>query len=95
MALQASGPISFSQISNEFGLPSGRNLGTYRISSPPVGSLSGLPLDAGIPQSGPIRFGNFYSKRLNIVVNCGSGSRITARSRYNDRIDITVIGGFR
>ena len=94
MALQASGPISFSQIANEFGTPSGKNLGAYRISQS-VAGLSNLPLDAGIPQSGTIRFSDFYNKRLNIVLDCGSGSRITARSRYNDNIGITVIGGFR
>jgi hypothetical protein len=93
MALQASGPISFSQIANEFGLPPGKNLGAYRVSQT-IGDLT-RPLDDDIPISGTIRFGNFYSKRLNIVVNCGSGSKITARSRYNERIDITVIGGFR
>ena len=94
MALQASGSISFSQISNEFGLPSGRNLGAYRVSQS-VAALSNLPLDTGIPQSGTIRFSDFYGKKLNIVVDCGSGSRITARSRYNDNSGITVIGGFR
>jgi hypothetical protein len=94
MALQSSGSISFSQIANEFGLPSGRNIGAYRISQS-VAALSNLPLDSGVPQSGPISFGNFYGKRLNIVVDCGSGSRITARSRYNDNSGITVIGGFR
>ena len=93
MALQASGPISFSQIVNEFGLPPGRNLGAYRISSPPIGSLSGLPLDAGIPQSGPIGFGSFYSKRLNIVVYC-SGNRVVARDLYNANQSTYVIGGF-
>jgi hypothetical protein len=103
MALQASGPISFSEIANEFGTPSGKNLGAYRISRS-VAGLSNLALDnevnagivtAIIPQSGTIRFSDFYNKRLNIVVNCGSGSRITARSRYNDNSGITVIGGFR
>jgi hypothetical protein len=94
MALQASGPISFAEIANEFGTPSGKNLGAYRISQS-VAALSNFPLDAGIPQSGTIRFSDFYNKRLNIVINCGSGSRITARSRYNDNSGITVIGGFR
>jgi hypothetical protein len=94
MALQASGPISFSEIANEFGTPLGKNLGAYRVSQS-VAALSNFPLDAGIPQSGTIRFSDFYNKRLNIVVNCGSGSRITARSRYNDNSGITVIGGFR
>jgi hypothetical protein len=96
MALQGSGSISFSQISNEFGLPPGRNLGAYRISQS-VGTLSNLPLDAGIPQSGSISFSDFYSKRLNIVVDFHSGgseSRQIARDRY-DNNSVTVIGGFK
>ena len=92
MALQASGPISFSQISNEFGSPSGKNLGAYRISQT-VGDLT-IPLDAGIPTSGTIRFSNFYSKRLNVVVYC-SGDRVESRSRYNDNNNVTVIGGYK
>ena len=67
MALQASGPISFSQIANEFGTPPGKNLGAYRVSQT-VGTLSSLPLDTGVPQSGTINFSDFYSKKLNVVV---------------------------
>jgi hypothetical protein len=102
MALQASGRISFYDIKEEFGLPLGKNLGAYRISQS-IAGLSNLALDnevnagivtAIIPQSGTIRFSDFYNKRLNIVVNCGSGSRITARSRYNNNIGIATIGGF-
>ena len=91
MALQASGPISFSQIVNEFGLPPGRNLGAYRISQT-IGELN-RPLDDGIPISGPIGFGSFYSKRLNIVVYC-SGNRVVARDLYNANQSTYVIGGF-
>lgn len=96
MALQASGPISFSQISNEFGLPPNKNMGAYRVSQT-VGELSNLPLDTGVPQSGIVRFSNFYSKKLNVVVNCGNGSRINARTLYNNNsVGITsVIGGYK
>ena len=94
MALQASGPISFSQISNEFGLPSGKNLGAYRIAPVTIGNLPMNGLDDGIPTSGTIRFSNFYSKSLNVVVYC-SGNRITARSRYNDNNNVFVIGGYK
>jgi hypothetical protein len=97
MALQASGTIYFSQIVNEFGLPSGRNLGSYRVSNN-VGTLENLPLDDGIPQSGTIKFSDFYSKKLNVVVDLYSipnpSTRLIARSRYNDN-NLTVIGGFR
>jgi hypothetical protein len=92
MALQASGPISFSQISNEFGSPSGKNLGAYRIGQT-VGDLT-IPLDAGIPTSGQIKFSDFYSKSLNVVVYC-SGNRVDARSRYNDNNNVFVIGGYK
>jgi hypothetical protein len=62
-----------------------------------VGSLANLPLDTGIPQSGSISFSDFYSKRLNIVVDFHSGgseSRQIARDRY-DNNSVTVIGGFK
>jgi hypothetical protein len=94
MALQASGPISFSQIANEFGLPPGKNLGAYRVSES-VGSLSGLPLDEGVPQSGAVSFSNFYSKRLNVVVDLYSipdnSTRLIIKSRYTNQ-NVTVIG---
>jgi hypothetical protein len=96
MALQASGPISFLQISGEFGLPSNKNIGAYRVSQT-VGELSNLPLDNNIPQSGAIRFSDFYSKKLNVVMNFVNGSRINARTSYdNNSTDIiSVIGGHR
>jgi hypothetical protein len=96
MALQASGSISASQISNEFGQTTNMSFGAYRVSQT-VGSLANLPLDTGIPQSGSISFSNFYSKRLNIVVDFHSGgtvTRQTARTRYNNS-NVTVIGGFK
>ena len=95
MALQASGPISFGNITNEFGIPPNKNLGSYRVSET-HGELSNLPLDSGIPQSGQIRFSNFYNKRLNIIVNLWSGEnelRINARQKYNDN-NVNVIGKF-
>jgi hypothetical protein len=97
MALQASGPISFSQIANEFGTPPGKNLGAYRISQS-VGTFSNLPLDTGVPQSGPVGFSSFYSKRLNVVVDLyniqENTTRINARDRYNNNA-VTIIGGFK
>ena len=97
MALQASGQISASDISTEFGQVTNISFGAYRISQS-VGSLSNLPLDTGIPQSGPIAFSDFYSKRLNIVVDFHSilenTTRRDARDRYNNN-GVTVIGGFK
>ena len=69
MALQASGTIKYSQIITEFGTPNNGGLGEFRLGGvEDVGSLSNLPLDTGVPQSGQIKFSDFYSKRLNHIV---------------------------
>lgn len=61
MTIKASGSsLSYTEIAAEFGSPTGKNLGAYRVSQT-VGTLT-LPLDAGIPSSGTIRFSDFYSK---------------------------------
>jgi hypothetical protein len=73
MTLQSSGSISLSQISNEFGLPSSRNFGAYRVRET-YSALSNIPLDTGVPQSGPIKFSDFYNKKLNIIVDCYSAN---------------------
>ena len=74
MAIKSSsqGSISFSEIKKEFGDSNGKtagvSLGRYRVSQT-YGEMSNMPLDEGIPQSGAIAMSDFYSKRLNIVVN--------------------------
>ena len=96
MTIKSSGSsLSFSEIATEFGTPPNKNLGAYLVSQD-IGSLSSLPLDDGIPQSGQIKFSDFYGKRLNNVVDCHSsgGSTINAKSRYNNN-NVTVVGGFR
>jgi hypothetical protein len=97
MALQASGSISASDISREFGPTTNISFGAYRVSQT-VGTLSNLPLDTGIPQSGPIAFSDFYSKKLNVVVGFYDTSfiaqRLSARVRYNNQ-NVTVIGEFK
>ena len=96
MALQSSGAISYSDIKNEFGDPTNKNIGAYRVSQN-VGEMSGLPLDTGIPKTGAISFSDFYGKQLNIVVDFHSGGTTTrqnARTQYNNN-NVTVIGGFR
>ena len=78
-------PISFTDIKNEFGMPPGKNLGAYRMSVN-VGGLSNLGLDnvddtgqthrpptSSMPQSGTIKFSDFYQKRLNVIVDYYSG----------------------
>ena len=96
MALQASGAISFSEIATEFGYPTQNKLGNYRVSQT-LGGLSNIPLDSGIPQSGVIKFSDFYSKRLNVVVDCYDGSAESRKSAKDDKWDnnnLTVIGGY-
>ena len=98
MTLKASGnDLSFSEIEAEFGQNGSRSLGGYRLTQS-VGSLSNLPLDSGIPTSGQIKFSDFYSKQLNVVVDCHSGSREDRKSAKGDKWnnnEVTVIGGFR
>jgi hypothetical protein len=104
MAIKASGtPLKFSEIATEFGTPSGKNIGAYRVSEN-VGTLSGLPLDNLIPKTGQIRFSDFYNKKLNIVVNCTAmndlQTRVNAKAVYDSPSSIAgtsvrVIGGFK
>ena len=98
MAIKGSGSsLSFSEIEAEFGSNGSRSLGSYRLTQS-VGSLSNLPLDSGIPTSGTIKFSDFYSKRLNVVVDCHSGGRedrIVAKNDKWNNNNLTVIGGFR
>ena len=101
MAIKSSGsPLAFSEIEAEFGQNSDRDLGEYRVSQT-VGGLSNQPLDTSIPQSGAIKFSDFYTKRLNVVIDYHSGSSENrpsdAKTRYNASAGTgthTVIGGF-
>lgn len=106
MAIKSSGSISFSEISQEFGSSTGGtsiSLGKYRVSQT-FGGMQNMPLDQGIPQSGAIGMSDFYSKRLNIVVNYYSGGTEfvpnTGRQRYQATnsqgtpTQAATIGGF-
>jgi hypothetical protein len=101
MAVKASGsPLAFSEIEAEFGQNSDRDLGEYRVSQT-IGGLSNQPLDTGIPQSGAIKFSEFYGKRLNVIIDYHSGSTENKPSDAKTRYDAsagtgthTVIGGF-
>jgi hypothetical protein len=64
-----------------------------------------LPLDAGIPQSGTIRLSDFYSKRLNVIVDYytagnadktreDSDYQFNAKTKYNNQ-EVNVVGQFR
>lgn len=90
------GTISFSNIESEFGRNGSKSLGAYRISQS-AGLYSNLPLDTGIPQSGPISFSQMRGKRLNVVVDISGAAenRVNMRSKYDVNAGVTVIGGFR
>ena len=112
MAVKVSGQLTFTEIGEEFGLApnpngSGYSLGAYRVSQT-VSTLANLGLDNNqnnpptsiMPQgNSTIKFSDFYSKRLNTVVDLHSSNqnnttRKDIRSRYNSN-NVTVIGGFR
>ena len=97
MTIKSSGSsLAFSEIEAEFGANGSRSLGGYRVSQS-VGELS-LPLDTSIPTSGQIKFSDFYSKSLNVVVDMYSGGDEFRKSAKTDKWNnnqVTVIGGFR
>ena len=122
MTLQSSGnPISFSQIRAEFGdgvntATSPVRIGKYRrddaeFTNEDLGSLSGLPLDTGVPTSvsagsSSIATSNFYGKKLNVVVNYHTSNENRpedAKSRYESAATSTgnstgkwnVVGGYK
>ncbi len=104
MALQASGQIKYSEIIAEFGTPISGGLGEYRISES-VGTLNNLPLDsdtcgpnanADIPQTGEIKFSDFYNARLNHIVDLYSPSlnntfRQDAKQRWSSG-NVHIVG---
>ncbi len=106
-------PISASDIANEFGYthnPETR-LGSYRTTNGqgnfPVsfGALQFNSIDAqtggSVPTSGEIKFSDFYSTKLQTVVNFyGSGrggTRLVAKDRYNagGSNDVQTVGNYR
>ena len=113
MTLPSSGQLSLGDIANEFGFTDGSStkLGDYRTTNGqgnfPVsfGALQFNSIDAQtggtVPTSGQIKFSDFYSTRLQQVVNFyGSGkggSRLVAKDRYNANSsgDVNVIGNYR
>ena len=73
MTIKSSGTqLGFQEIEAEFGAQRPRSLGSYRHTQT-VNGLVFNGIDSGIPTSGEIKFSDFYSKSLNIVVDCFSG----------------------
>ncbi len=113
MALQGSGEISLGDIANEFGYTHGgeTRLGSYRTTNGqgnfPVtfGALTFNSIDAqsggSVPTSGQIKLSDFYSTKLQQIVNFyGSGrggNRLVAKDRYNagGSNDVDVVGNYR
>ena len=104
MAIKSSGSsLTFSEIENEFGSNDTRSLGGYRTRSGGdsypqsfPGGLNFGNLDGGIPNSGEIKFSQFYDKKLNIVVDFHSGGSENSKNgktRY-DAGSADMVGGF-
>tara|TARA_B100001057_G_scaffold152484_1_gene152540 strand:- start:1492 stop:2523 length:1032 start_codon:yes stop_codon:yes gene_type:complete len=94
MTIKSSGTqLGFGEIETEFGAQSPRSLGSYRHSQT-VNGLTFNGIDAGVPTTGEIKFSDFYSKSLNIVVDCYSGSdefRISAKNNKWNNNQIVII----
>ena len=94
MTIKASGTqLGFQEIEAEFGAQSPRSLGSYRHTQT-VNGLVFNGIDSGIPTSGEIKFSDFYSKSLNIVVDCFSGGdefRINAKNNKWNNNSIVII----
>ena len=113
MGIKANGTGSLSfqdDIEAEFGENPSRSLGSYRNTHPDFqnkncGALTDLPLDTGIPKSGEIKFSDFYSKQLNIVVDyyttaenrqTSGAATMAATSRYvNNNAKVKIVGGYQ
>ena len=94
MTIKASGTqLRFFDIESEFGAQNPRSLGSYRHTQT-VNGLTFNGIDTGIPTSGEIKFSDFYSKSLNIVVDCFSGGdefRINAKNNKWNNNSIVII----
>ena len=104
MVVKSSGTsLSFSEIRAEFG--NGDNsLGQYRrddnrFGNKDLGDLEDLPLDAGVPTSGTIKFSDFYGKQLNVVIDCHrTGNNTFNHDAYTDRFlngNYDIVGNFK
>jgi hypothetical protein len=94
-------PIKFSYIENEFGANGSRSLGAYRVSE----TIDGLTIPTigwtqtksmPIPNSGTIKFSDFYRKMAITVVDLytgGATTRKSVRSEFNAG-NVRVVGGF-
>ncbi len=109
MALQASGPIKYSEIEAEFGrstVGSTWGLGNYRMDNASEFGGMIVPLDTDCGESSnldmptgmsPISFSNFYNARLNIGVDYYTANEnrpVDAVTRFGDPSKRKIVGGF-
>ena len=106
MAVKNSGTsLSFKDdIEKEFGENDTRSLGGYQVQSGgsnfPLdlgGGLQFSSIDEGIPGSGEIKFSDFYSKKLNVVVDFYTGGeefQKVAKTRYSNNSKVLIVGGY-
>jgi len=80
MPTPSSGAISFTDITNEFGVAGTRSISRY------------YGLDAGIPNSGQIKFSDFYGKIINATRTIGASTNYNAR---NDFTNSSIVGGYK
>ena len=94
-------PIKFSYFENEFGTNPTRSIGAYRVSET-IGGLTVPTIgwtnqgSAPIPNSGTIKFSDFYRKMAITVVDLytgGATTRKSIRSEFNAG-NVRVVGGF-
>ena len=94
-------PIKFSYFENEFGSNPTRSIGAYRVSET-IGGLTVPTIgwtkfgSAPIPNSGAIKFSDFYRKMAITVVDLYSGGATTRKSIRNEfnSGNVRVVGGF-
>ena len=80
MTINSSGAISFTDITNEFGIAGTISMSNY------------YGLDAGIPNSGQIKFSDFYAKVINATRTITSSTNYNAR---NDFVNASIVGGYK
>ena len=80
MTIKSSGAISFTNITDEFGVAGTRSMSNY------------YGLDAGIPNSGPIKFSDFYGKIINATRTIGESTNYNA---YNDLSNASIVRAYK
>ena len=80
MTIKSSGSLSFTDITNEFGVAT------------PVCMSNYYGLDEGIPNSGEIKFSDFYGKTINATRTITASQNFNAR---NDFTNATIVGGYK